>query len=562
MKRGITRITLVVIVILGIFAISAITVAADRDIPTEPIPPVDQPGPGVAFWLSQMPKLVYVDGEEFELKFTAVPITGTVLIWNLDISTYMSLGSEFEDGNSLDPSEKATLSTVLSNHGIIPNSSNPSATLQAIWRDLSESERSELINDLRELRFRYEPWASALDMLWEFWIGSGLCEGMLALVSGPGGSRLIHHPCLPPRLSMEALVDHGPTGWYEFTRALTETLEIATGYAEQGYQTEVFVVNRGPVLDEDRDRISEIVERARAAGIRINVVPMGNDPGPRMRFPWLKPLRELADGTEGLTYYRPNRENPFDFSMLPEMVPRMVQDYYGRVGQLGSGTLVAPRASLVLAPSEHVEILSPAPTGVATDAAGVRFNFRNLTIGEPQSVDIRLRVSTNITETLLPVFRGSTKWANLQHTYFEWYDQAGMPHRFPLAQRVISVTTGLTETAVPSPMPTATQTATPSPTPSPTPTPTPTATSTPTATPSPHPPTATPTATRPHMVRGDKFYIAFLTRDRGAYVPYPAPQTIAHVRIPILDALLDRFFPTKSVIISDHWTLDVIKLSR
>ncbi|MFQ5857188.1 MAG: hypothetical protein ACE5LU_16385 [Anaerolineae bacterium] len=544
MKRGITRIALVVIAVLGIGTISAITVAADQGIPTDPLLPIEQPGPRIAFLLTQMPKLEYVDGEEFELRFTTFPLTGAVLVWNLDISTYMTLGSPFEEGNDLDPRQVAMLSTILLNHGITPDSSNPSATLQEIWRDLSESERSELIVDLRQFGFRYEPWASALDMLHSFWTESGLCDGMLALVSGPGGSRLVHHPCLAPRLSVEALEEHGPTGWYEFIRALTEALEIAVRYAGQGFPVELFVVNRGPVLDPDRDRIPEIIDLAGEYGIRINVVPMGNEPGIRMRFPYLKPLRELAEATGGSIYYQPNSEDTSDFSMLPRMAPRMMRDFYGRMGQIDRGTQVAPRASLVLAPSEHVQILSPNRTDSASGTASVRFDFQDLRIGAPQFVDLRLRVSTSITETLLPVFRGSTRWADPQYSYFEWVDTAGLPHRLPLPQRVISVTTGQASMAPPSPTPTATQTPTATPTPSPTPTRTPTATSTPTSTPSPPPPTATPESTLPRVMRDSAVYIPLVTRSRmgRVYAPYPAPQAIPRFEIPVLDALLNRFF--------------------
>lgn len=543
MKRGITRIALVVIVVLGIFFISALTVAADLDdIPTESIPPIEQPGPRVAFWLTQMPKLVYVDGEEFELEFTAVPLTGAVLVWNLDVSTYMSLGSRFERGDGLGPGEKSVLNTILLNHGISSRSSDPGATLQEIWRDLSESERSELIAELKQFDFRYEPWASALDMLRNSWTGTGLCDSMVAMVSGPGGSRLIHDPCLPPRSSVRALVDHGPTGWYEFTRALSESLQVAAHYTQQGYPADVFVVNRGPVLDVDRDRVPEIVDMATAAGIRVNVVPMGNEPGRRMRFPYLKPLRELAEATGGSVYYRPNFEDPFDFSMLPRLVPEVVWDYYDRIGSFDSGTQVATRASLVLVPSEHVEILSPEVSQVATDAAGVRFNFQDLAIGERPSVDVRLRVSTDITETLLPVFRGGTKWVDPEYSYFEWYDLAGLPHRLPLPQRIISVTTSMTETTIPTPIPTPTPTATPSPTASPTPTARPTMPPTPTALPM---ATATPSPRAPGGTRGNEFYVALIGRGYGsrANAPYPGPYDATRVEIPVLDDLVRRFFP-------------------
>lgn len=584
MKRGITRIALVVIVVLGTLVIGVIAVTADDNIPTEPLPPMDQPGPRVGFLLTQMPKLVYVDGEEFTLRFTAVPLTGAVQVWNFDISTYMTYGSRFEDGNSLGPSQRLFLSTVLLNHGIVPDSSNPTETLQEVWRGLSESERSAFVQDLKQLGFRYEPWESSLDMLREFWTESGLCDGMLGLVSGPGGSMLLHHPCLAPHPSIDALVEHGPTGWYEFSQALQESLQIAIQYAEQGYPVELFVVNRGPVMDLDRDQIPELIDLATAYGIRINVVPMGNEPGPRMRFPYLKPLRELAEATGGSIYYQPALQDLYDFSMLPGMVPQMMRDFYGRMGQIDRGTLVAPRASLVLVPSEHVQILSPNLTDVATSTAGVRVNFENLTIGAPQSVDLRLRVSTNITQTLLPVFRGSTEWTDDHHSYFEWFDATGRPHRLPLPQRVISVTTDLAMPAAPTLTPTPTETPLPPPTPSPLPTeppppteaataspmPTETPTATGTATP-PATPTATETATRPptpsftppptptprstptpeptpwRISRSNDFYIPLITlgyRGQVHYVPpYPVPSTSARVEIPLLDALWRRFFP-------------------
>lgn len=568
MKRGITRITIVSLVAFGVFAIGVITATADRDIPTESIPPIDQPGPRVAFWLTQLPKLVYVDGEGFELTFTAFPITGAVLVWDIDVSTQMAYGSRWEGGDGLGPGEKARLSTVLLNHGITPNPVDPTDTLQQIWRELSEPEQSELLADLRQFDFRYEPWASALEMLQGFWTESGLCDGMLALVHGPGSSRLLHHPCLAPRQSLEVLTEHGPAGWYAFTQALTETLEIAIGYARRGYPAEVFVVNRGPVMDEDRDRIPELIDMAIAHGVRVNVVPMGNEPGSFRRFPYLKPLRELAEATGGTVYYQPNFDDVLDFSMLPALVPQMMRDFYGRMGQIDRGVQVAPRASLVMGFSEHVEVLPSALTSVATDTASVRIDFQNLTIGEPQSVSLRLQVSTNITGTLLPVFRGSTKWTDPQYSYFEWVDSAGLPHRLPLPQRVISVTTGLPGGILPSPVPTEAPTPSPSPRPSPTrtarptatstatstpiPTATPTATSTsrPTATPSPtatpfsRRPTPTPTEAEVHATRNNKFYLAFIVRNHMGEVhePYPGPRGTARVEIPLLDALLNRLF--------------------
>jgi hypothetical protein len=604
MKRGITRIALVVVVVLGTFVMGAITVTADPDIPTDPLPPVDRPGPRVGFWFTQMPKLAYVDGEDFVLRFTAVPLTGAVQVWNLDISTFMTYGSRFEGGDSLGSNQQAILSTVLLNHGIVPDSSNPTETLQEIWRGLSESQRSELIDELKPLGFRYEPWESALDMLRRFWVESGLCDGMLGLVGGDGGSMMLHYPCLAPRPSIDALVEHAPSGWYEFTRGLTETLQVAIRYAEQGYPVEVFVVNRGPYMDSDRDQIPEMIDLATAYGIRVNVVPMGNEPGPLMRFPYLKPLRELAEATGGSVYYDPNLVDRFDFSMLPRMVPQMMRDFYGRMSQIDRGTLVAPRASLVLAPSEYVQVLSPATTDVGTGAGTVRINFENLTIGAPQSVDIHLRVSTNITGTLLPVFQGSTSWTDSQRSYFEWSDPTGGPHRSPLPQRAISVTMGAVVDPPSTATPAATRTRVPPPTPSPVPTMTPTATATATMPPSPLPtespvptrtataspvPTATPTATRtavpsptpsytpsatPTATRSPtpsytrtvpptatptatpgatmvpetriyNFYITLVSRSHRAqaYAPYPAPQAIARVEIPVLDALWRRFFP-------------------
>jgi hypothetical protein len=576
MKRGIARIALVVAVALGILIVSAVAVTANEETLTKPLFPSDQPGPHIGFWLTQMPKLVYVDGEKFLLRFTAIPLTGAVQVWDFDLSTFMTLGSRYEGGESFTPEQTSSLSAVLLNHGIRHDPTNPAATLQKIWRSLSESEQSELIQDLKSFGFRYEPWESALEMLQGFWTESGLCDGLLGLVGGPGSSMLLHYPCLNPRPSMEVLVEHGPAGWYEFTQGLQETLGIAVQYAEQGYPVEVFVVNRGPFMDADRDRIPEMIDLATAYGIHINVVPMGNEPGPRTRFPYLKPLRELAEATGGTVYYQPNLQDVYDFSMLGQMVPRMMRDFYGRMGQVDKGVVVAPRASLVLAPSEHVEVLSPSISDVAT-GAGVRIPFQNLTIGAPQSVDLRLRVSTNVTGTLLPVFRGSTRWADIQYSYFEWSDPLGFPHRVPLPQRVISVTGGTaqsywptytpmpTHTRVPSltssPWPTetpvatstatlplplppappvATGTATASPIPTATPTLTWTATATPSATPTRTPtataipartptmrPTARPTWTpEPTPAWRNDFYLGLIVRGYrgiGVSAPYPAP---------------------------------------
>jgi hypothetical protein len=460
-----------------------------------------------------------MNGEEFELQFTTFPLSRAVVIWNLDISSVMTFGSRFEEGNEFDPSENTRLSSLLLSYGILPDYSNPSQTLRQVWRELNEPERSELLRELRQFTFRYEPWESALEMLQGFWTETGLCEGMLGLVSGPGGSMMVHSPCLAPRQSMEALVEHGPAGWYEFALGLTETLNIATHYAHEGYPVDVFVVNRGPAWDEERDQIPEFIDRALAAGIRIHAVPMGNEPGRRTRFPYLKPLQELAEGTGGQVYYEPNLDNIYDYSMLPRMVSRMMRDYYQRMERIDRGALVARRASLVIVPSEHVQILAPPMTAVATNTAGVSFSFQDLRIGEPQSVNVRLRVSTNVTQTLLPIFRGSTKWTDAEYSYFEWVDQTGHLHRLPLPQRIISVTTSPdhvepppdptqipTREPEPSPIPSPTPSPMPSPTSSPIPSPTssprPSPTSSPTATPTPSPtpsntpsPPASPTAT-------------------------------------------------------------------
>ncbi|MBS1253379.1 MAG: hypothetical protein MAG451_02428 [Anaerolineales bacterium] len=556
MKQGIKRIALAIIIVLGVFGASALVVKANPEVPTEPIPPMDHPGPRVAFWLARMPKLVYVDEEEFGLKFSAFPMTGAVLVWNMDISTYMTLGSQFEESNSLGPAEQAQLRSILTNQGIALNGGDLASSLRQIWPTLSEAQRYELIAELKQFGFRYEPWASALGMLQDFWTETGLCDGMLALVSGPGGSRMVHHPCLAPRISMETLVEHGPTGWYEFTQGLTETLGIGSRYARSSFPVELFVVNRGPLLDVDRDRVPEMIDMALEHGIRVNVVPMGNEPGSRMRFPYLKPLRELAEATGGSMYYRPNIQHPYDYSMLPDMVPQMMRDFYGRMGQIDRGTTIAPGASLVLAPSEHVEIISPNSSQTVADTGSVRVNLRNLTIGEPQSVDLRLRVSTNITQTLLPVFRGSTKWVDPRHSYFEWVDQGGLPHRLPIPQRVISVTTGNVQPAAPTPTPLPTRTPQPTRTPAPAPkyhsqktrTPrpmhTPWPTATPTASPTRRPP-VTPTASADYLPRGHEFFIAFIAKNRTgpSLDPYPAPRSVSRVDIPVVDALLCRLFP-------------------
>lgn len=551
MKRGITRIALVAIAVLGVFAASALVVAADPELPTDPIPPMDQPGQRVAFWLTRLPKQVYVDQEAFDLRFTAFPMTGAVLVWNVDMSTSMTIASRFEDGTNLDPQARQQLASILSNQGYELDAQDPLHTLQEIWPTLSEAEHYDLLTELDQFGFRYEPWASALDMLQGFWTETGLCDGMLALVAGPGGTRMVHHPCLAPRTSVEMLVEHGPTGWYEFTQGLTETLSIATQYADQGFPVELFVVNRGPLLDTDRDRIPEMVDQALARGIQVNVVPMGNEPGSRKRYPYLKPLRELAEATGGSVYYAPNLQNVHDFSMLTEMVPQMMQDFYGRMGQVNRGTTVASRATLVLSPSEHVRFLSPSLSQSATGTASVRIPLQNLTIGEPQSVDLRLRVSTNITQTLLPVFQGTTDWADPRHSYFEWVDQGGLPHRLPIPQRVISVTTGTVRPAAPSPTPIPTSTPRPSPTPLPTATPWPTPTATATATPRPTitpwpTPTASPTPPRANSFRDKQFYIALIVKNRENKIPaaYPVPGSApTRVEIPVLDALVRRLFP-------------------
>ena len=416
MKRSITRVALVIVSVIGIFALSFFTVRADPELPIEELPPADQPGPRVAFQLSPMPKLVFLNGEPFELKFTAIPITGAVVVWDFDVSTLMTDGSEWLPGSAMSADQKARLISILRAHGIDPDPANPFATLRKVWRGLSQSEKSALLVELQGMDFRYEPWSSALEMLQRFWTETGLCDGLVAVVEGPGGSRMFHYPCLDAAASLEALDEHQPTGWYTFTRGLTETLGLATAYAQRGYVTEMYVVNRGARWPEDREIVPWVVRRANEAGIRIHVVPMGNEPGPPTFFPDLKSLEELAHGTGGNVYYEPNFQDIHDFSMLPALVPRMVQDFFARVSRIDRGTQVATEAVLVITPSDYVRLIAPRPA--ASEARAVRIPFHNLAVGQPQFAELEFQVNTTITGTLLPVF-------DAEHTYLEWHDPAG-----------------------------------------------------------------------------------------------------------------------------------------
>lgn len=586
MNQSIQRITLVILVVVGAFTFSALAATADPQTPSDEIPPVDQPGPRIGMWFSHLPKLVHHRGESTGIHFTAFPITDAIIVMDVDMSTYMTYGSEFEEGDRLGPDELTRLREILLSHGIVPNATDPLETLRWSWRDLTEAERVRLINDLDQFDFRFEPWTSALTMLDNFWVESGLCGSIVAVVHGAGGTRLLHHPCLAPRRSNDALEEHGPTGWYAFAHGMTETLQIAAGYSQQNYPVEVYIINSGPAENVDRDRIPELIDLAAANNLRINVVPMGNEPGSFRRFPYLKPLEELADGTGGHVYYRPNLDNIYDFSMLPEMVPDLMRDFYARFGQLDQGAQVAPTGALVLAPSEHVQIRSQDSTGTALGNGQVRYEFEDLRVGSPRSLDIQLEVTSNVTGTLLPVFSGSVDRANPDLSYFEWRDRVGMPHRVPIPQRVISVTTRTdieppptstpmappvstatpvrepatdtpeptTETATNTPEPTFTWTpsltATNTPTeiatatPEPTHTPAATATDTPTARPTERP-TATPDRT-PVVTRIDTIvyvpYVAGARNTDASWPPYPGPRVVAEVDIPLLDPLLDYLF--------------------
>lgn len=606
MKSKIRRITLVTLVVVGAFTVSALAATAHLQAPSDEMPPVDQPGPRIGLWFSQLPKLVYQRGERTTLDFTAFPITDAIIVMDFDMSTYMTYGSEFQDGDSLGPDDLARLREILLHHGIMPDATDPLRALRASWRNLTEAERAQLINELDQFDFQFEPWTSALKMLEDFWIESGLCGSVVAVVHGAGGSRMLHHPCLAPGRSHEALEEHGPTGWYAFSHGLTETLRIAAGYSQQAYPVEVFVVNSGPAENADRDRIPELIDLATANGLRVNVIPMGNQPGSYLRFPYLKPLEELADGTGGRVYYRPNLDNIYDFSMLPKFVPELMRDFYAQFGQLDRGTQVAPNGALVLAPSAHVQIRSENSPGTVLGTGQIRYEFQDLRVGSPRSVEIPLEVTSDVTGTLLPVFRGSLDWADPAMSYFEWRDPVGMPHRVPVPQRVISVTTRTdvtqppTNTPMPPPVatdtpqptptaepatntpeptrepatstpeptdtPTQQPTATPEPTNTPTQqptatpeptftwTPSPTATNTPTTTPT-TAPTATPTASatpaswEPTAVikhRVDTLvylpYVAGARNAEASWPPYPGPEVVAKVDVPLLDPLLDLLF--------------------
>ena len=98
--------------------------------------------------------------------------------------------------------------------------------------------------------------------------------------------------------------------------------------------------------------------------------------------------------------------------------------------------LVSPRASLVLTPSDYIDLV-----GSGGDNGSASYSFENLKIGETKSVDIKIRVSPpsdatgDGTAQTVPVFRGSTQWIDPQYSYFEWVDPSGRQHRDPVPQR-------------------------------------------------------------------------------------------------------------------------------
>lgn len=200
-------------------------------------------------------------------------------IWSVDVSTFMTLGSPFVGPGQPIPDD-----------------------------------------------FHYEPWHSCLEMLEQFWQQADWPQALVALTVDPwAGDPIIEGPGLDAKYAVRRLHDHWPAGWYGFTELLDAAMTQADRWREEYDAVEIVAVNRGPAMDHELRELGRMAVWGWRTGTPLHVVPMGNEPGRWWRFPYLEPLKYLAESTGGRVFYRPNLEDVHDFSMLPALVPEMLE---------------------------------------------------------------------------------------------------------------------------------------------------------------------------------------------------------------------------------------------
>lgn len=206
-----------------------------------------------------------------------------IAIWNFDVSTAMTFGSRFVDAPPPFPN------------------------------------------------FVYEPWHSARIMLREFLHHSQACCGFVAVV-GPdwAGVAAQFEPCANPEDILRWIREDkmAPSGWLEWERGMNGSLEMAQRALRDNADADIqlYVVNRGPIMDDEIALTDDFIYRARGLGVKVNVVPMGNEPG-RWYFPNLHDLTRLAQATGGKVYYH-QAEDVYDFSHLPQLASEMIVDFW------------------------------------------------------------------------------------------------------------------------------------------------------------------------------------------------------------------------------------------
>lgn len=207
-----------------------------------------------------------------------------VAIWNFDVSTVMTYGTHFVSGPPPFPPD-----------------------------------------------FTYEPWHYAIVMLEEFLHHSRACCGFVSIV-GPdwAGAAAHFEPCANSDEIARWIRDEkiAPSGWFEWELGMTDSLDMAERHLHKEPDADIrlFVVNRGPIMDDEIAMTDNFIQRARTLGVKVNVVPMGNEPGP-WYFPNLRDLTRLAQGTGGKVYYH-QPEDEYDFSHLPRLAGEMIVDFW------------------------------------------------------------------------------------------------------------------------------------------------------------------------------------------------------------------------------------------
>lgn len=166
--------------------------------------------------------------------------------------------------------------------------------------------------------FRYEPWASANEMLWSLF-ASVDWEVHFVATSGPEATN--NKAIVGDNDGvLEWLGYNGPAGWARWQ----DGIDHALYEADQWGYNDVIVVSRGPWLEADLVDFDVTIGWAKGSGIKIHAIPMGNEP----RFSFPSPdLRKLAEATGGHVWYPESTPaDPHDFHYLVNLVPRIVED--------------------------------------------------------------------------------------------------------------------------------------------------------------------------------------------------------------------------------------------